>query len=203
MCILIIWTKFVWNISQSKKKWARYDQKCILVSTHSTHYSCQIWTKLALYGWNFEKFSNIKITKIHPNGADLTSAGGEMDRHNEANSCFLQFCKRAWTLKYFVKHFKHLSKGYNQPLETKINSICQLIVWKSPKIKVLPETSHAGGHSVHRIHLCAQGTQMNMFDLLHYAAEHTGTNFKKILHCIIDNKNLLWFVSHRDKDGIL
>jgi len=44
---------------------------------------------------------------------------------------------------------------------------------------------------------------MNMTDLLHYAAEHTGTNFKKILRCILDNKNLLRFVSHRDKVGIL
>jgi len=31
LCILISFTTFVWNISQSKKDWARYDQKCILV----------------------------------------------------------------------------------------------------------------------------------------------------------------------------
>ena len=29
-------TTFVWNISQYKKKWARYDQKCTLVFIYST-----------------------------------------------------------------------------------------------------------------------------------------------------------------------
>jgi len=28
MCVLILSTTFVWNISHSKKNWARYDQKC-------------------------------------------------------------------------------------------------------------------------------------------------------------------------------
>ena len=31
MCVLFFSTTFVWNISHSKKKWARYDQKYILV----------------------------------------------------------------------------------------------------------------------------------------------------------------------------
>ena len=31
MCVLSISTTFVWNISHSKKNWARYDQKCISV----------------------------------------------------------------------------------------------------------------------------------------------------------------------------
>ena len=35
MCVLIFSTPFVWNISHSKKKLARYDQKCIFVSTSS------------------------------------------------------------------------------------------------------------------------------------------------------------------------
>jgi hypothetical protein len=30
MCVLIFSTTFVWNISHSKKNWARYDQKWIL-----------------------------------------------------------------------------------------------------------------------------------------------------------------------------
>ena len=39
MCILIFPTTFVWNISHSEKKWARYDQKCILVFMRSA------WTR--------------------------------------------------------------------------------------------------------------------------------------------------------------
>ena len=31
MCVLISSTNFVWNISHYKKKWARYDQKCISI----------------------------------------------------------------------------------------------------------------------------------------------------------------------------
>jgi len=38
MCVLIFSTKFVWNISYSKKSWARYDKKCILVFMYGTHY---------------------------------------------------------------------------------------------------------------------------------------------------------------------
>ena len=33
MCVLIFSTTSVWKIFNSKKNWARYDQKCILVST--------------------------------------------------------------------------------------------------------------------------------------------------------------------------
>jgi hypothetical protein len=46
----------------------------------SVHNSCQILMKLEFSGQTFEKFSNI---------------GRETDRHDEANSPFLQFCERA------------------------------------------------------------------------------------------------------------
>jgi hypothetical protein len=29
MCVLIFSTTFVWNISYSKKNWAKYDKKCL------------------------------------------------------------------------------------------------------------------------------------------------------------------------------
>jgi hypothetical protein len=47
MCVLISSTTFVWNISHSKKNWARFDKKkCILVFMYSTGYFCQILIKL-------------------------------------------------------------------------------------------------------------------------------------------------------------
>ena len=52
---------FVRNISHSKKKWVRYDQKCILVFIYSTRYSCQIIVKFEFSRQFFEKYSNIKF----------------------------------------------------------------------------------------------------------------------------------------------
>jgi len=35
------------------------------------------------------------IMKMHPVGAETFHTEGQTDRHDEANSCILQFCKRA------------------------------------------------------------------------------------------------------------
>jgi len=40
MCFDFLYN-FSLNISQSTKKRARYDQKCLLVFMYSSHYSCQ------------------------------------------------------------------------------------------------------------------------------------------------------------------
>jgi len=36
MCVLIFFTTFMWNISHSKKKWARYDQK-LYIGLHAKY----------------------------------------------------------------------------------------------------------------------------------------------------------------------
>jgi len=96
MSVLIFSTTGVCKISYFKKNWARYDQKCILVFTSSTHYYCQIWTKLEIFWQIYMKNSQISIfMKICPMGAELLKPDGQTDRHDEANGCFLQFCKCA------------------------------------------------------------------------------------------------------------
>ena len=61
MCVLIFSTTFTWNISHSKKKWARYDQKCVSVFMCGTRYYCQILMKLEFSGQIFDKYSSIKF----------------------------------------------------------------------------------------------------------------------------------------------
>ena len=46
--------RFVPYISHSKKKWARCDQKCILVSMESTRYSCPVLMKVEFFRQIFE-----------------------------------------------------------------------------------------------------------------------------------------------------
>jgi hypothetical protein len=97
MCVLIFSTTFVWNISHSKKKLARYKQKHILVFIWSARYSCQVVMKPE---FSRHVFENTQISncnkKNRPVGAELFHADRRTDRHDEANSGFQQFCERAW-----------------------------------------------------------------------------------------------------------
>jgi hypothetical protein len=94
MCVLIFSTTFVWKIFNSKKKWATYDQKCKLVLMYSTLNSCPNLMKLEMSRQIFKKYSNIKFYKNAPSGSRGVPCG-RTDRHDEANSSFLQFCERA------------------------------------------------------------------------------------------------------------
>jgi hypothetical protein len=62
MCVLIFSTNFVWNISHSKKNWARYNKKWILVVMYNTRYYFQILTKLLTFSTNFKKKLKYKIS---------------------------------------------------------------------------------------------------------------------------------------------
>jgi hypothetical protein len=60
VCVLVFSTSFVWNISHSKKKWTRYDQKCILVFMYLKYPSfLSILIKLEFSRQIFEKLWNI------------------------------------------------------------------------------------------------------------------------------------------------
>jgi hypothetical protein len=86
MCVLISSTTFVWNISHSKKNWARYDKKCIFIFMSSTSYFCQILMILEFSKQIFEKYSIWNFMEIHPMRVKLFHAEGWMDiQHNFAN----------------------------------------------------------------------------------------------------------------------
>jgi len=96
MCVLIFCTKFVWNISHSKKKWARYDEN-IYWSSHKVTF-IPVW-----FWWIFKFLDRFlknpqisNFTKIRPVGDKLFHAKdgrgeGRTDRHEEAKSHFPQF----------------------------------------------------------------------------------------------------------------
>ena len=89
MCVLIQSTVFVCNISCSKKKWVRYDQKCVLVFMQSTRYSCPIL--IFEFSRNiFEKSSNIKFHENQYSGSQVVPCG-RTDGCDEANNRFSQF----------------------------------------------------------------------------------------------------------------
>ena len=60
------------------------------VFTYSTGYCRQILTKLEPFSTNLNTQTS-NVMKIHPVGAELFML---TDRHDEANSRFLQFCER-------------------------------------------------------------------------------------------------------------
>jgi len=89
---------FVWNISHSKKNFARYYRKYTQVFMQSTRYSCQILIKLKFSRQIFKKYSNIKFNE-NPSGGNRAVPSGraektdrqtdrQTDRHNEANNRF-------------------------------------------------------------------------------------------------------------------
>jgi hypothetical protein len=62
------------------KNWARYDEKCILVSMESN--TSAILTKLGFYLQIFEKYSNIKFHENSPSGSRDVPCG-RTDRHEQ------------------------------------------------------------------------------------------------------------------------
>jgi len=97
MCVLIFLTTFVWNISRSKKNWARYAQKC-LFSSRKIPVIIVRFIKIERSRQIFKKYSNIKF-HIQPFSVSRVVScewtDGRTGKHDESNSCFSQFCERA------------------------------------------------------------------------------------------------------------
>jgi hypothetical protein len=79
ICVLILSTTFVWNISHSKKHWARYDKKCVLFCRYRPVILVLFKRNLnVLYRfWKYAQISN--VTKILPVGIELFLADGRTD----------------------------------------------------------------------------------------------------------------------------
>jgi len=58
MWVLRFSANFFWNIPHSKKNWARYNCKCVLVFMQSTRYSCPILVKIYPSRNVLQKYSN-------------------------------------------------------------------------------------------------------------------------------------------------
>ena len=74
-CVLISSTTSVCNISPCKKKWSRYDLKCILVFTWSSRYYCTMPMKLAFSRQIFAKYSYIKFYENPSRGSWAVPCG--------------------------------------------------------------------------------------------------------------------------------
>jgi hypothetical protein len=71
MCVLILSTNFVWNISHSKNSSARYCHKYTQAFTSSTRHSCKNLIKLEFFSTDFRKNTQMSyFMKIRPVGAD-------------------------------------------------------------------------------------------------------------------------------------
>jgi len=93
MQAFIFSTPFVWNIPHSTKKWARYDQKCILVFMWSAFNSWQILMKLGFSLQIFENTQTSNLMKIRSVGAKLFHADGQTDGREGSNSRISKFCQ--------------------------------------------------------------------------------------------------------------
>ena len=126
MWVLILFTTFIWNISHSKKKWARYDKQCILVFTQSTLYSCPILTKLELSWQIFEKSS-----KFHENPFSC-SMRTDGQKWRNYQSLFAILRTRLKTTK--IGNFQQLTSQQYPPtllLQIKVSPYLYLPIWIS------------------------------------------------------------------------
>ena len=92
-CILISSTTFLWHVSHSKKKWARCDQKCLMVFMSSTRYYFPILSKLEFSWQFFRKILKYQISWKSDQCETICSMGtdGRTNIYEEANIRFHNF----------------------------------------------------------------------------------------------------------------
>ena len=94
MCLLIFSSSFVWNVSHSKKTWARYDKKSKL----GLHVKCPLllsdFNETRIFSTDFPKNStNIKFHENPSSGSQVVPCG-RTDMTKPVVGC-RKFCERA------------------------------------------------------------------------------------------------------------
>ena len=82
MCILTLSTNFVWNISHSKKNWARYDKKMYMDFIWCICYSCQVLMNLENFQQIFEKYPAFKFHE-NPSGESRVVSWRQMKQDRQ------------------------------------------------------------------------------------------------------------------------
>jgi len=125
-----------------------------------------------LYTFSKEKKTQISnfIKRIPSWGAELFHAEGLMDRHDEDNRSFSEFCERAFTVISFITTMRlpnlqllcrlyflakhHITQVCQPPLQPRFSSL-RLLAFPKAKIAVeRVEICEFDGHTVHK--LCQQ-----------------------------------------------
>ena len=88
-------------MSHSKKNWARYDHKCILVVMLEYPFFISDFKEICIFSTSFRKLFKYENSGNLRVEAEVFHADGRTDRHDEANNRFSQFCEKR--LKWYIK----------------------------------------------------------------------------------------------------
>jgi hypothetical protein len=102
MCVLIFSTTFVWEISHSKKKWARYNKKCILIFLSDFN---ETW----IFSTDFRKILKYQISWKSSIGNRVVPCGRK-DRRTDMTKLIVVFRNFANAPK--TGACTHVSRGY-------------------------------------------------------------------------------------------